>query len=178
MKTTYSVNKGSSLQFPLQFRATSVLMVDTNWWLPGKNPNDKNPNFQFFVIVTNPNFRVFVTVTNKVVTRSQITQTVMQDKWKRNYVGHWSLLDLYVTTFKGNLGKPSKKKRWNLGKFPNPPGPPPPANLGTLNCFFYRIFGLYGPWNGFWEQLIFSPHKSGLTLRKIFCSSLYTVTVK
>ena len=92
------------------------------------------------------------------------------------------LIELQLTSkfpienwYKGSL---HKKKTVKLGKNSQPPWPPPLPTWEPLTVFFNRIFGLYGPWNGFWEQLIFFPHKSGLTLRKFFCSSLYTVTVK
>ena len=52
---------------------------------------------------------------------------------------------------------------------------PPLANLGILNCYFLLVIWLNRPWNGFWDELIFFPHKSALTLRKNVWSSLYMV---
>ena len=74
-----------------------------------------------------------------------------------------------------NYGKSSKK--WSkLGTGPNLAEPPPPSQ--SLSVIFYWLFGLNRPWNGFWDKLIFFPHRSGLTLRK-FCilSHVYTMTV-
>ena len=47
-------------------------------------------------------------------------------------------------------GKISWKERQTWGKVQSSL-----TNLGTFNCLLYCIFGLYGPWNGFWEQFIF-----------------------
>ena len=47
--------------------------------------------------------------------------------------------------------------------------PPTLAYLGILNCyFFYWLFGLNIPWNGFWE-LIFSLAKVVWHLEKFYC---------
>ena len=63
------------------------------------------------------------------------------------------------------LGKPSinkKSKSWDI--VPTSADPPPPRNLGRLNCFyFYCLFGFYRLWNTYcmlWGTSNLSPFHS------------------
>ena len=71
-----------------------------------------------------------------------------------------------ASDYKGSLQK--KKKRWKLGFCPNLADPPPLANLGLLNCYFFiGYLGLIDHEMDFEMNLFFSLTKVVWHLEKM-----------